>query len=256
MAEQKSSSVLTAPLRGAASALRRVPGAGVVSRAAEETLDKVGALSPRGRRIAVYAGAGVLGAAGVVEWPVALTGAAVAWLTQPRPAHPADGGNGGGRSPEPAHDLGTAALRSGHGGGSRGAHGTGRAKAAAEDETSGGAWDAGAAEAGVEAAGAAEASGAAAASGESRTAGHTGTHGSGRSAGGTRPHGGGQTAGGTGTHGSGRSAGGTGASGSAGRAGSTKTSGSTRTTRGAESAVGKPSTGPLGPTARPDRTTL
>ncbi len=85
MAEQKSSSALTAPLRGAASALRRVPGAGPVGRAAEETLDRIGAVSPRGRRIAVYAGAGVLGVTGVVEWPVALTGAAVAWLTRPRP---------------------------------------------------------------------------------------------------------------------------------------------------------------------------
>lgn len=85
MAERKSSSALTAPLRGAASALRRVPGAGPVGRAAEETLDRIGAVSPRGRRIAVYAGAGVLGATGVVEWPVALTGAAVAWLTRPRP---------------------------------------------------------------------------------------------------------------------------------------------------------------------------
>src|SRR5581483_10692885 len=66
MAEQKSSSALTAPLRGAASVLRRVPGAGTVGRAAEETLDKIGAVSPRGRRMAVYAGAGVLGAAGVV----------------------------------------------------------------------------------------------------------------------------------------------------------------------------------------------
>ncbi|WP_225821554.1 hypothetical protein [Streptomyces naphthomycinicus] len=118
MAEQKSSA-LTAPLRGAASVLRRVPGAGTVSRAAEGTLDKIGAVSPRGRRMAVYAGAGVLGVAGVVEWPVALTGAAVAWLTQPRPA---DGG--GARGPEPAHDLGTAALRSGTG---KGTHGHGGA---------------------------------------------------------------------------------------------------------------------------------
>ncbi|MES4891815.1 hypothetical protein [Streptomyces sp. NPDC096012] len=111
MSEQKSSSVLTAPLRGAASVLRKVPGAGTVSRAAGGTLDKVGAVSPRGRRMAVYAGAGLLGAAGVVEWPVAVTGAAVAWLTQPRPAHqPQDG-------LEPPHDIGTAALRSGHGGG-------------------------------------------------------------------------------------------------------------------------------------------
>ncbi|MGW4274206.1 hypothetical protein ACWEGQ_18010, partial [Streptomyces seoulensis] len=89
MAEQKSSSVLTAPLHGAASVLRRVPGAGTVGRAAQGTLDKVGAVSPRGRRLAVYTGAGVLGVAGVVEWPVALTGAAVAWLTQPRPARSA-----------------------------------------------------------------------------------------------------------------------------------------------------------------------
>ncbi|MEU2223818.1 hypothetical protein [Streptomyces sp. NPDC018347] len=114
MAEQKSSSALTAPLRGAASVLRRVPGAGTVSRAAEETLDKVGTVSPRGRRMAVYAGAGVLGAAGVVEWPVALTGAAVAWLTQPRPAPRADV-VAREPEPEPAHDLGTAALRSGAG---------------------------------------------------------------------------------------------------------------------------------------------
>ncbi|MBL1082814.1 hypothetical protein JK359_12615 [Streptomyces actinomycinicus] len=118
MAEQKSSSVLTAPLRGAASVLRRVPGAGAVGRAAEGTLDKVGAVSPRGRRMAVYAGAGVLGAAGVVEWPVALTGAAVAWLTQPRPAP---------SQPEPAHDIGTAALRSG-GGPSHRAGASGRVK--------------------------------------------------------------------------------------------------------------------------------
>ncbi|MEV7812752.1 hypothetical protein AB0P05_18745 [Streptomyces flaveolus] len=121
MAEQKSSA-LTAPLRGAASVLRRVPGAGTVTRAAEETLDKVGAVSPRGRRIAVYAGAGVLGAAGVVEWPVALTGAAVAWLTQPRPPQPADAA----APAEPAHDMGTAALRSGDGGPGQGpAAGTG-----------------------------------------------------------------------------------------------------------------------------------
>jgi hypothetical protein len=84
--ERQSSSVtLPEPLRNAASVLRKVPGAGLVSRATEGALDKVGAVSPRGRRMAVYAGAGVLGVAGVVEWPVAVTGAAVAWLTQPRP---------------------------------------------------------------------------------------------------------------------------------------------------------------------------
>ncbi|MEU6254572.1 hypothetical protein [Streptomyces sp. NPDC047043] len=83
--QQSSSTTLPEPLRTAASALRRVPGAGAVSRAAEGALDKVGAVSPRGRRLAVYTGAGVLGVAGIVEWPVAITGAAVAWLTQPRP---------------------------------------------------------------------------------------------------------------------------------------------------------------------------
>jgi hypothetical protein len=86
MAEQKSTQELPQPLRAAASVLRKVPGAGTVGRVAEGALDKVEAVSPRGRRMAVYTGAGVLGVAGVVEWPVALTGAAVAWLTQPRPA--------------------------------------------------------------------------------------------------------------------------------------------------------------------------
>ncbi|MFF7977032.1 hypothetical protein [Streptomyces sp. NPDC007905] len=72
-------------VRGITSALHRLPGAEQVSRAADDALDRIGAVSPAGRRMAVYAGAGVLGVAGAVEWPVALTGAAVAWLTQPRP---------------------------------------------------------------------------------------------------------------------------------------------------------------------------
>jgi hypothetical protein len=62
-----------------------------VSRVADGALDRIGAVSPRGRRIAVYTGAGVLGVAGVVEWPLALTGAAVAWLTQPRPRQGSQG---------------------------------------------------------------------------------------------------------------------------------------------------------------------
>ncbi|WP_250405047.1 hypothetical protein [Streptomyces cellostaticus] len=95
MAEQRSSSVLTAPVRGAASVLGRLPGAGMVSRVAQGTLNRVGAVSPRSRRLAVYTGAGVLGVAGVVEWPVALTGAAVAWLTQARPGA---GGTGPGEA--------------------------------------------------------------------------------------------------------------------------------------------------------------
>ncbi|MBY8842138.1 hypothetical protein [Streptomyces sp. SP2-10] len=184
MAEQKSSSALTAPLRGAASVLRRVPGAGTVSRAAEETLDKVGAVSPRGRRMAVYAGAGLLGAAGVVEWPVALTGAAVAWLTQPRPGRPADAG-----ATEPAHDLGTAALRSGAGG-----HGHGR------------------------------------------TAGPA-------SAGPGTP---------AGTRASGHLAG----SSAKGWSGHARASGPPESAHGARASAARTSSGPLGPTARPDRTTL
>ncbi|MBQ1088526.1 hypothetical protein [Streptomyces sp. B93] len=85
MTAQKSTSGLPQPLRGAVSVLGRVPGAGLVGRVAEETLNTVGSVSPRRRRLAVYTGAGVLGVAGVVEWPVAVAGAAVAWLTQPKP---------------------------------------------------------------------------------------------------------------------------------------------------------------------------
>jgi hypothetical protein len=80
-----SSPDLPQPMRAAGSALRRLPGAEQVTKVTDGALDWLGAISPRGRRMAVYTGAGVLGVAGVVEWPVALAGAAVAWLTQPRP---------------------------------------------------------------------------------------------------------------------------------------------------------------------------
>ncbi|WP_051835667.1 hypothetical protein [Streptomyces sp. NRRL S-481] len=94
---------LPQPLRAVASGLRHVPGAEQVGKVAGGTLDRIGAVSPRGRRMAVYAGAGVLGVAGVVEWPVALTGAAVAWLTRPRPGHGPDGAPpDGGPRPERA----------------------------------------------------------------------------------------------------------------------------------------------------------
>ncbi|MFF8929884.1 hypothetical protein ACF1AO_21705 [Streptomyces longwoodensis] len=83
--QQSSTSALPGPVRTAASTLGKVPGAGLVGRVAGGAWHRAGALSPRGRRMAVYAGAGVLGVAGVVEWPVAVTGAAVAWLTRPRP---------------------------------------------------------------------------------------------------------------------------------------------------------------------------
>ncbi|MFJ8539025.1 hypothetical protein [Streptomyces sp. NPDC093591] len=89
--DRTNSSDLPQPLRIIGSGLRRLPGAGQVSRVADGALDRIGTVSPRGRRIAVYTGAGVLGVAGVVEWPLALTGAAVAWLTQPRPGQDAPG---------------------------------------------------------------------------------------------------------------------------------------------------------------------
>ncbi|GEC05083.1 hypothetical protein SSP24_27380 [Streptomyces spinoverrucosus] len=91
MARQKTSPELPAPLRAPVTALRRMPGAGMVTKAAGGALDAVGTVSPRGRRVAVYTGAGILGVAGVVEWPVALTVAGVAWLTQPKPKHEGNG---------------------------------------------------------------------------------------------------------------------------------------------------------------------
>ncbi|MFI2635320.1 hypothetical protein ACH5A2_33840 [Streptomyces collinus] len=95
--ETSRSSDLPQPLRAMASGLRHLPGAEQVGKVATDALDRIGAVSPRGRRMAVYAGAGVLGVAGLVEWPVAVTGAAVAWLTQPRPGQRPDGAspNGG-----------------------------------------------------------------------------------------------------------------------------------------------------------------
>ncbi|MFD8237139.1 hypothetical protein ACFV20_35335 [Streptomyces sp. NPDC059696] len=101
--ETSRSSDLPQPLRAVASGLRHLPGAERVGRVTTDALDRIGAVSPRGRRMAVYAGAGVLGVAGVVEWPVAVTGAAVAWLTRPRPGQQSDGTspNGGTRTGTP-----------------------------------------------------------------------------------------------------------------------------------------------------------
>jgi hypothetical protein len=122
-----------------ASRLRHLPGAEQVSKITDATLNRIGAVSPQGRRMAVYAGAGMLGLAGVVEWPVALTGAAVAWLTQPRPAqsaqeekpqgngssHEAQGGTAQGIAP-PGRDVlahtpskGDEAVSEGYGAGDR-----------------------------------------------------------------------------------------------------------------------------------------
>ncbi|MCX5338871.1 hypothetical protein [Streptomyces atratus] len=66
-------------------AVERVPGADRVKGIVNGVLDSVGIVSPHARRVAAYTGAGLLGVAGVVEWPVAMAGAAVVWLTQPRP---------------------------------------------------------------------------------------------------------------------------------------------------------------------------
>jgi len=95
-----SSSRLPRPIEAVSGALDSVPGAGIAKKVAGGALDVIGSVSPRTRRVAVYAGVGVLGAIGVVEWPVAATVAAVAWLTQPRsgPDAPDEAGRGGGKA--------------------------------------------------------------------------------------------------------------------------------------------------------------
>ncbi|MFC6066388.1 hypothetical protein [Streptomyces ochraceiscleroticus] len=87
MNEEHSSfaSRLPGPLRAITPDLRQVPGVKEVSKAADSALNAVGIVSPHGRRIAAYTGAGLLGVAGLVEWPIAVAGAAAVWLTQPRP---------------------------------------------------------------------------------------------------------------------------------------------------------------------------
>lgn len=81
----QSLSVLGRPVASVSSALQQLPGAGVARQVVGGALDRVGSVSPQARRAAVYVGAGVLGVAGVVEWPVAVAGAAAVWLTRPRP---------------------------------------------------------------------------------------------------------------------------------------------------------------------------
>jgi hypothetical protein len=148
MTEQKAASVarkpaqtqdLPQPLRAAASVLSKVPGAGMVGRVAEGTLDKVGAVSPRGRRIAVYTGAGVLGVAGVVEWPVALTGAAVAWLTQPKGNEPQEKTGGGAAAAGGTPDVGEAGT--GFSGAAEATAGVGGSRASDGKESESGATD-------------------------------------------------------------------------------------------------------------------
>jgi len=92
---------VTYPLRTMTTAAEKVPGAERVKGVVDDMLDTVGIVSPRARRVAAYTGAGILGVAGVIEWPVAVAGAAAVWLTQPRPAD-TDGAkaesNGGART--------------------------------------------------------------------------------------------------------------------------------------------------------------
>jgi hypothetical protein len=140
MTRLKPSSVITEPVRFTGSAMRRMPGMDKVSKAAEGTLDAVGIVSPRGRRIAVYTGAGLLGVAGVVEWPVAIAGAAVAWLTQPRPGQEQErkqdaGGQASRAEGAQARATASAASRTAASGGRTASMATGRSRS---DSPSGG----------------------------------------------------------------------------------------------------------------------
>ncbi|UUN31620.1 hypothetical protein [Streptomyces sp. FIT100] len=75
---------LAHPMETVTAVVDRVPGVDRVKHAFDGVLDSVGVVSPHARRVTAYAGAGLLGVAGVIEWPVAVAGAAVVWLTQPR----------------------------------------------------------------------------------------------------------------------------------------------------------------------------
>ncbi|MFJ5723046.1 hypothetical protein [Streptomyces sp. NPDC093149] len=76
---------LAHPMKMATTAVEKVPGADRAKEFVDGVLDSVGIVSPHARRVAAYAGAGLLGVVGVVEWPVAAAGAAAVWLTQQRP---------------------------------------------------------------------------------------------------------------------------------------------------------------------------
>ncbi|MEU3218237.1 hypothetical protein [Streptomyces sp. NPDC006971] len=76
---------LTHPVEMMTAAVEKVPGADRAKEFVDGVLDSVGIVSPRARRVAAYTGAGLLGVAGVIEWPLAAAGAAAVWLTQQRP---------------------------------------------------------------------------------------------------------------------------------------------------------------------------
>ncbi|NLU74046.1 hypothetical protein HCC61_15375 [Streptomyces sp. HNM0575] len=84
--QQQVQETVTYPMRTMRTAAERVPGAERVRGVFDDMLNTVGIVSPQARRVAAYTGAGILGVAGLVEWPVAVAGAAAVWLTQPRPA--------------------------------------------------------------------------------------------------------------------------------------------------------------------------
>ncbi|MFD4230228.1 hypothetical protein [Streptomyces sp. NPDC058545] len=96
---------LAHPMRRVMTAVDRVPGADRVKGIVDGVLDSVGIVSPHARRVAAYTGAGLLGVAGVVEWPVAVTGAAVVWLTQPRPTDAAGAGTEGPQAKQAARSA-------------------------------------------------------------------------------------------------------------------------------------------------------
>lgn len=93
------------PVDTVVSAVRHIPGAGAVGGMVDGMLGTVGIVSPRARRIAAYTGAGLLGAFGAVDWPVAVAGAAAVWLTQARPAP--SGAQAGTATARPAGSSGT-----------------------------------------------------------------------------------------------------------------------------------------------------
>jgi hypothetical protein len=80
------------PVSSVTSVVRMLPGASAVESVFSGVLNAVSMTSPRARRVAAYTGAGLLGVAGLVEWPVAVAGAAAVWLTQARDKDPAKTG--------------------------------------------------------------------------------------------------------------------------------------------------------------------
>ncbi|MEU6346905.1 hypothetical protein ABZ883_38860 [Streptomyces sp. NPDC046977] len=66
-----------------------------------------------------YTGAGLLGAAGIVEWPLAAAGAAAVWLTQPRPGAMTKGISRESAGPVPADGEGVDPLPEPIGGASK-----------------------------------------------------------------------------------------------------------------------------------------